>query len=60
MDVSAITTLISNVGFPIVACGVIAYLLYREQEKNGELKDAINAMSTLLQRMLDKEEEKNG
>lgn len=57
MDVSAITTLISNVGFPIVACGVITYLLYREQEKNGELKDAINAMSTLLQRLLDKEEE---
>lgn len=57
MDVSAITALISNVGFPIVACGVIAYLLYREQEKNGELKDAINAMSTLLQRLLDKEEE---
>ena len=56
MDVSAITALVSNVGFPIVACGVIAYLLYREQEKKSELKDAINAMSSLLQRLLDKEE----
>ena len=39
MDVSTVTQLISSVGFPIVACGVLAYLFYREQENHKEETD---------------------
>ena len=58
MDVSIITQLISTVGFPIVACGVIAYLLYREQnmhkDESNAFTDAINSVNLTLQKLTDK------
>lgn len=57
MDVSTITQLISSVGFPIVACGVLAYLFYREQENHKEETDkftnAINELTVALTRLSD-------
>lgn len=47
MDVQAVTSLISTVGFPIVACIYMAYLVKDMNEKHSAetsvLKDSINA-----------------
>lgn len=57
MDVSTITQLISSVGFPIVACGVMAYLFYREQENHkeetGQFTAAINELTIALTKLSD-------
>lgn len=57
MDVSAITQLVSSVGFPIVACGVLAYLFYREQENHkeetGQFTAAINELTIALTKLSD-------
>lgn len=57
MDVSTITQLISSVGFPIVACGVLAYLFYREQENHkeetGQFTAAINELTIALTKLSD-------
>lgn len=38
MDVSAISTLITSVGFPIACCVVLFYLLNKQTETLNELK----------------------
>lgn len=38
MDVNAITTLITSVGFPIAACCVLFYLLNKQTETLNDLK----------------------
>lgn len=47
MDVQAVTSLISTVGFPIVACVYMAYLVKDMNEKHSAetdtLKESINA-----------------
>lgn len=47
MDVQAVTSLISTVGFPIAACIYMAYLVKDMNEKHSAetsvLKDSINA-----------------
>lgn len=47
MDVQAVTSLISTVGFPIVACIYMAYLVKDMNEKHASetdtLKESINA-----------------
>lgn len=57
MDVSTITQLISSVGFPIVACGVMAYLFYREQENHkqetSQFTSAINELTVALTKLSD-------
>lgn len=57
MDVSTITQLVSSVGFPIVACGVLAYLFYREQENHkaetGQFTAAINELTIALTKLSD-------
>lgn len=57
MDVSVITQLVSSVGFPIVACGVLAYLFYREQENHREetekFTSAINDLTIALTKLSD-------
>lgn len=57
MDVSTITQLVSSVGFPIVACGVLAYLFYREQENHkaetGQFTEAINELTIALTKLSD-------
>ena len=58
IDVSVITQLVSSVGFPIVACGAIAYLFYREQnlhkDESSAFTDAINSVNVTLQKLTDK------
>lgn len=41
MDVNMIITLIGSVGFPIVACGAMAYYVKYITDKNREQVDAI-------------------
>lgn len=57
MDVSTVTQLISSVGFPIVACGVLAYLFYREQENHkdetNKFTSAINELTIALTKLSD-------
>lgn len=57
MDVNAITQLVSNVGFPIVACGALAWLFYREQNNHKEetknFTDAINNLTIALTQLSD-------
>lgn len=57
MDVSTVSQLISSVGFPIVACGVLAYLFYREQENHKGETDkftgAINELTIALTKLSD-------
>lgn len=57
MDVNAITQLVSNVGFPIVACGALAWLFYREQsahkEESKNFTDAINNLTIVLTQLSD-------
>lgn len=52
MDVQAVTTLISTVGFPIVACIYMAYLVKDMNEKHSAetstLKESINANTTAI------------
>lgn len=71
MDVSAATSLISSVGFPIVACVYMFYLNQNMAEKHkvemDGMKDAINAntnviakLETLLETFITKGEKENG
>ena len=57
MDVGTISQLVSSVGFPIVACGVLAYLFYREQENHKEetsqFTSAINELTIALTKLSD-------
>lgn len=57
MDVSIVTQLVGSLGFPIVACGVLAYLFYREQENHKEETDkftnAINELTIALTKLSD-------
>ena len=69
MDIQLILTAISSVGFPIVACGAMAYFFaktnqnYRDdlkeqnqlhKEETKSLVDAINNNSMVIQRLIDK------
>lgn len=67
MDVGAITTIISNIGFPI-ACVVVLFITQEkdrerqalENEKTREMlskmSEAINSLTAVNQRLLDKME----
>lgn len=52
MDINAITQLIGSVGFPIVMCFYMAYMLKDSEEKHKEemdsLKDALNNNTLVL------------
>lgn len=69
MDIQLLLTAISSVGFPIVACGAMAYFFaktnqnYREdlkeqdrlhKEETKNLVDAINNNTLVVQRLCDK------
>lgn len=41
MDLSAITSLISNLGFPIACCVVMFYMLYKEQQNHKKEMDTL-------------------
>ena len=57
MDVTMITQAVSTLGFPIVACGVLAYLLYKEQmmhkEETKNFTNAINDLTIALTKLSD-------
>lgn len=55
MDVASITSMISSVGFPIVACIFMAYMLKEmtdkhESEMNG-MRDALNANTNAISKL---------
>lgn len=58
MDVSAIVTLITNVGFPIACTCALFYFWNKEREQHREeteeLKDAINNNTLVMQKLIDK------
>lgn len=45
MDVQTLMQAVTTVGFPIVACGALGWLLYREQNVH---KEEMNNMTTAL------------
>lgn len=55
MDVTQITTLITTVGFPIVACIYMAKYMTAESEAHAKemngMKDALNANTVALQEL---------
>lgn len=57
MDATMITQTVSTLGFPIVACGVLAYLLYKEQmmhkEETKNFTNAINKLTIALTKLSD-------
>ena len=56
MEVNDIITLISNVGFPIVCCGVLFWLNYKLQQTINDLKSTLTENTTLLKQLIEKEE----
>lgn len=52
MDVNAVTTLISSVGFPIAACCAIFWYMNKERESHktemDSMKEALNANTQVL------------
>lgn len=57
MDANFILQAISSVGFPIVACVALAFLLYREQENHkqetNQFTSAINELTIALTKLSD-------
>lgn len=51
MDLSALTTLIGSVGFPIVMC-VILFNFVSNQQK--QLTDAVNELKILINKLIDR------
>lgn len=58
MDVNAITTVISTVGFPITVCIILFAYIYKKQEKTdntiAKLTETINNNTAVMQRLIDK------
>lgn len=56
MDVSTIATYIGSLGFPIVACVCLFYLLWTQnkahQEEVSDLKDAITALKEAINELI--------
>lgn len=57
MDANFILQAVSSVGFPIVACTALAFLLYREQENHkqetNQFTTAINELTIALTKLSD-------
>ena len=62
MDISAITTIVSNLGFPITCVIVMFYFLQKEQsshkEETQKLTEAINNNTVVMERVLERLDEK--
>lgn len=58
MDVGTLTTLISNMGFPIACVIAMFYMWNKEREEHKveteKLADAINNNTTMMEKVLDK------
>lgn len=58
MDMAAITSLISSLGFPVVVCIALGwYIVYRDRQTNAEmhsLKETIENNTLVIQKLTDK------
>lgn len=54
MDIQEITQIISSVGFPIVACGALFWMINTTMK---ELKEAITSLTKSLDRVSNNQEE---
>lgn len=58
MDVNAVTTLITSVGFPIAVCLICFWYINKMQEQHKEetkqLADALNNNTLVMQKLVDK------
>lgn len=58
MEMSEILTAINTVGFPIVCCIVLAYLVYNmnksHKEEMNDVKEALNQNTLVIQKLSDK------
>lgn len=58
MDMDAVTTAISTLGFPIVMCGVMFWYMIKEKDTHKEEMDsvteALNNNTIILQKLCDK------
>lgn len=52
MDISAITTLISTIGFPIAACVAIFYMMNKEREDHKNEVDALKGVISEINQTL--------
>jgi len=52
MDINGITQLIGSIGFPIVACGALFWMLNRQneihREESAQMKEAINDLKVAI------------
>lgn len=58
MDVNAVTTVISTLGFPIVMCGAMFWYMMKEKDSHKEemnsVTEALNNNTLILQKLCDK------
>ena len=58
MDVNAVTTAISTLGFPIVMCGAMFWFMLKENETHKEemnrVTEALNNNTLILQKLCDR------
>lgn len=58
MDMNAVTTAISTLGFPIVMCGVMFWYMIKEKDSHKEemnsVTEALNNNTMILQKLCDK------
>lgn len=58
MDVNAVTTVISTLGFPIVMCGAMFWYMLKEKDSHKEemnsVTEALNNNTLILQKLCDK------
>ena len=61
MDIATISQLIDSVGFPIVMCGLLIYVIYYMQKRYAtainDVTAALNRKKEVMQKMLDRIEE---
>lgn len=65
MDINAVTTAISTLGFPIVMCGAMFWYMIKEKDAHKEEMDSVteafNNNTLILQKLCDKlDGDKNG
>lgn len=58
MDINAVTTAISTLGFPIVMCGVTFWYMLKEKDAHKEemssVTEALNNNTLILQKLCDR------
>lgn len=58
MDYQTIASMIGNLGFPIVCCGVMCWMMIKDREEHRteseNFVNAINSLTLMVQRLCDK------